>query len=98
MDFGFHHNNVDSLDWTGANIDEWDGATCARRSLAGVLVAELRLLPALETLDLAQSHTEASLDSFYSLKFLKNLYRFDSPFVGSIRNRISRLTRLERII
>ncbi|CAB9513162.1 Leucine rich repeat N-terminal domain [Seminavis robusta] len=113
LDFAFHDNDPRRLTWTDPNTDEcyWDGVTCAyfggvahvrtinwaRRGLSGSVLRELSLLPALETLDLAQNYISGSLDTFYSLRFLKNLYLFENHFSGRIRNRISQLNRLERL-
>jgi len=113
LDFAFHENDASRLDWTDPDADEcfWSGVSCAhfdgvpyvrhinwaRRKLTGKPLPEFSLFPALETLDLAQNALLGSLDPFYSLEYLTELYLFDNLFSGPIGDNIGNLHRLERL-
>jgi Leucine-rich repeat (LRR) protein len=113
MDFAFHGNNGARLNWSNPNTDEctWDGVTClpfsgvyhlrtinwARHNLTGPVLSEINLLPALETIDLAENKITGPLDPFYPLKFLKNLYLFENLFSGTVATEIGNLDLLERL-
>lgn len=113
LDFAFHRNDESQLNWADPDLDEceWDGVTCqtfdgvprvrtinwARRNLSGTVLPEFRLLPALETLDLAHNKITGDLHPFSSLVYLKNLYLFENRFHGTLDSIGGSLTRLERL-
>jgi len=113
LDFSFHNSDPSKLNWTDASLDEcsWSGIYCAyfdgipyvrsinwaRRGLKGRALPEFSLFPAIETLDLAQNSIQGTLDPFYDLQFLKNLYLFENKFSGPIKDDIDKLFRLESL-
>jgi Leucine-rich repeat (LRR) protein len=113
LDFAFHQNDESRLGWSDPNLHEceWDGVTCAyfdgvprvrtinwaRRKLSGRALPEFHLLPALETLDLAQNEIEGDLEPFSTLKFLKNLYLFENKIGGTLDQIGGNLSLLERL-
>jgi Leucine Rich repeats (2 copies) len=97
--------------WTSPIQEEcqWKGILCSddgaivsinwsRQQLSGNMPPELALLgSSLKNLDLAQNNISGTVDVFWQLTNLEQLYLFDNQFTGTLSSQIIALPNLERL-
>ena len=87
--------------WSGIACNaqrEVNGINWARRNLTGTIPSELGLLTNVVSLDLAQNQLKGTLDPFYKLEAIRDLYIFENQLMGPLKEDIQECKNLTRFM